>query len=510
MSLLTPSRQQAADLERLREAKTFIRSILKEDPYDLQDAIIDALESHNRVAIKGCHSAGKSRVIAAYCIYYLLKYPDSIVLTTAPTEGQVQRLMWASIDEILERANMKFPKRNELEIRLNPRNYMLGLATNQGVRFQGYHSRHILIVFDEAPGIMADIWDATNGIAASGEVKIVALGNPVIPSGKFYECFKPNNGWHQITISAFDTPNLQNPATGQPFTIDELLALEPHELSPNAGPRPYLVSREWVLERYRATGPQDPDYQSRVLGQFPDEGSDSLIAYQWIHEARMRGLHWTPGETDVFTRYTAGVDVADGGDDASAVSVWRGNVLVALDSWYKREPFDAIRTFLEPFHEELTFGHTRPAVRVDTIGVGANMLTLLNKFGYSGHTIGINVASSPDLFIPRHRKDDCLRAKERFSNLKAYLYWQLRERFQRGEVIGYALSEQAATELASLRWRANERNGKIEIEPKSEMKKRGADSPNLAECMMLGSAAISALPIVAAVSYRSVARKRRR
>jgi hypothetical protein len=53
----------------------------------------------------------------------------------------------------------------------------VGLSTDQGVRFQGFHGR-VLIVIDEAPGVKADIWEAVEGIRAGGDVRVLALGNP--------------------------------------------------------------------------------------------------------------------------------------------------------------------------------------------------------------------------------------------------------------------------------------------------------------------------------------------
>jgi hypothetical protein len=56
------------------------------------------------------------------------------------------------------------------------------------VRFQGFHGR-LLIVVDEAPGVKADIWEAIEGIRAGGDVRVLALGNPTIASGPFYDAF---------------------------------------------------------------------------------------------------------------------------------------------------------------------------------------------------------------------------------------------------------------------------------------------------------------------------------
>ena len=58
-------------------------------------------------------------------------------------------------------------------------------------------------------------------------------------------------------------------------------------------------------------------------------------------------------------------------------------------------------------------------VKVDKIGVGAYFETHLRDLGFK--VMGVNVGEAP-------------RNRERFANLKAELYWGLRERFETGEI----------------------------------------------------------------------------
>lgn len=84
-----------------------------------------------------------------------------------------------------------------------------------------FHGR-ILIVVDEAPGVKAEIWEAIEGIRAGGDVRVLALGNPTIASGPFYDAFTANrDGWCTFTISAFDSPNLAGLSLGDLLTLPE-------------------------------------------------------------------------------------------------------------------------------------------------------------------------------------------------------------------------------------------------------------------------------------------------
>ena len=129
---------------------------------------------------------------------------------------------------------------------------------------QGLHSPNVLIICDEAPGIGADIWGAIEGFRAGGNVHVLKMGNPVVPSGAFYDAFTKEKAFHCcISISAFDTPNLQH-ADGRPVSIEELLEMDDEAL--DYAPYPYLDLQEvWVKERYLVAGPNHPSYRSRVL-----------------------------------------------------------------------------------------------------------------------------------------------------------------------------------------------------------------------------------------------------
>src|SRR5258706_10585240 len=94
-------------------------------------------------------------------------------------------------------------------------------------------TKKVLMVLDEAPGVLPEIYEAIEGIRAGGDVRVLALGNPTIASGPFYDAFTADReGWNLITISAFDTPNLHG------LSIESLLELPDEELDNN--PFPYL------------------------------------------------------------------------------------------------------------------------------------------------------------------------------------------------------------------------------------------------------------------------------
>jgi phage terminase large subunit len=246
--------------ELLEDPVEFTRAFLDHDIWSKQEEILRSVAASRRTAVKACHASGKTFIAAAAVLWWLVRHPDAIVITTAPTWTQVERVLWSEIHSMLQRSGIEFPIPAATSLRLGPNRYAIGLSTNEGVRFQGYHG-NVLIILDEAPGILSQIYEAIEGIRAGGDVRILALGNPSISSGPFYDAFSGNReGWNQITISAFNTPNLEAVTPDQPLKMSE------EEL--DANPRPYLTTRRWVKEKYLEWGPFHPLWESRVLGNF--------------------------------------------------------------------------------------------------------------------------------------------------------------------------------------------------------------------------------------------------
>ena len=74
--------------------------------------------------------------------------------------------------------------------------------------------------------------------------------------------------------------------------------------------------------------------------------------------------------------------------------------------------------------------------------------------------------------------------KERFVNARAEDYWNLRELFENGEIDIDELDDVLAAQLGSLKWTLDSR-GRIKIESKDDMRRRGMPSPDRADvCAM--------------------------
>lgn len=438
----------------------FVREILGQDPWSMPERIMAAIaRPRARVAVKACHSSAKTWTAAGVTLWWTLC--GGIVITTAPTWPQVKTLLWREIAAAYERSRFKLGgKLNTVEWQIGPQQYAMGLSTNEGVRFQGFHGK-VLIILDEAPGVRPTIFEAIEGIRAGGDVRVLLLGNPIIPSGPFFDAFtKDRVGWQTFTIDAFDTPNLEG------VTIEDLRAI-PLDDTDNPllaySPRPYLTTRRWVHEKLHTWTEDSPLWQSKVRGQFPKQSEDSLLSLTWLEAAGTREL--PPADTD---EWVAGIDVAGPGEAETVLGIRRGPTLVKLKAWPNPDPRGDVLAELAPFKDRLG------RVNVDSVGQGYYFARHIEDNGYKGRVFDINVGEAPN-------------DSEKYVNWKAELYWSLRMRAQSGDIAGL-VDETTVGQLAGIRYKHDAR-GRVVIEGKEEARRRGVPSPDRAEAIMLCYAA---------------------
>ena len=448
----------------------FQEVLLGRDLWGVQKEICRALltSKHRVFGIKGCHGSGKTFVVSGLVPWWLLTYPDSIVLTVAPTLRQV-KLMWNEITaaiKCLRFANV--PECQSVQWKLSEKNYALGFSSSRGVNAQGFHAKRILLIIDEAVGISPDLWDAIDGISSSGDVWQIRLCNPTVPAGAPFEDFTRLRASRELfTISAFDTPNLQG------LTLETLLALSEEEL--DYAPVPHLTRRRWVKDMYLKWGPLNPRFQSRVLGEFPTQSSDAVFDLGWIERAKRE-----PTEKELAHAKTSGswaqvgIDVAGPGDDETVAIARVNGIVIARGAWMDADPRGKVVKWLLDVHAYS--GWPVGPVVVDTVGIGYNFALHIADQGFQ--VWGFNASQSPI-------------DKTLFLNGKAEQYFRLRDMYKDDYVchLPDVWDEDEAAQMSGLKYRETSR-GLIEIEPKDEARERGVQSPDRAEAKMLAFAKI--------------------
>ena len=415
-----------------------------EQPWKKQQKIMLSIRDNPRTVVPSGFGVGKTWTAARVVVWFLYSFPHSLVITTAPTWRQVENVLWAEIRRQHQQSSN--PLGGEIlrtQIKIRDDWFALGLSTDEPARFQGFHSANLLLVFDEAAGIDRQIWEVAEGQMAGALARWLAIGNPIAPSGPFYDITK-NPLWNTIPISCLDCPNVK---TGKVIY-------------------PKLVTSQWVEDRRREWGQASPLYQSKVLGQFPTTSEHGLIPLDWLLAAQERQVNNVAVNSD---EKHIGVDVARSGDDATVFLFREGPAVRDIEEHHNPNTMEIVGKLII-FVDK----HKVPwkNVFVDVIGVGAGVVDRLKEQNRGVRAVNFGSKAYDS---------------EKYANMRAECYWKIHETLKPDAAVPMtfpARSDKLVNELAAIEWYVTSA-GKIIVEPKEDIKKKLGRSPDHADALAL-------------------------
>ena len=417
----------------------FAQEVLGVKLWSKQEQVLEELRDNPRVAVKSGNGLGKGFCAAVAILWFLCCHDTAVVLSTAPTFRQVRHVLWREVHRLYRRA--QFPLGGNLldtRLEMSEERFALGLSADSDEEFQGFHSPNMLIVVDEAEGVEETIYEAIESVMTSENCKLLLIGNPTTMTGSFRRAFYDDRELYStITISALESPNV----------------------SEGRGMVRGLATRRWVEERKVVWGEANPIYQARVLGEFPDQGEDTLIPLSMVEAGVNREIDGSQETGPVLIA----VDVARFGSDKSVILRRRG---MAVEDIRAYRGLDTMR--LVGLVVEAISSCNPDEVVVDGVGIGAGVVDRLREQGY--RVQGVNAGTAA-------------RDGEHFANLRAEGFWNLRQLFLEGS-LKIPPDNELVGQLAGLRYTFNSL-GQVVIESKEEMRSRGASSPDKVDALML-------------------------
>jgi len=178
----------------------------------------DSMRDNERTVVGAGHGVSKTFSLGRLALTFLASHCPSTVVTTAPTGTQVKDLLWREIRDAHSNATVAIGGKLtttmlDLQAETGMRWFATGFSTKpdtvtkEATAFQGYHNESLLIIFDEAAGILPEIWRAAEHIGAPYK-RFVAIGNPTSSAGEFAEALK-DSSFNYINIAVTDTPNFK-------------------------------------------------------------------------------------------------------------------------------------------------------------------------------------------------------------------------------------------------------------------------------------------------------------
>jgi len=420
------------------DPETFVSHVIGATPQKWQADALRAIAANDKVAIRSGHGVGKTAFLSWLILWWLLtRYPTKIV-ATANTAHQLNDVLWTEVDKWARKMPEGF--RSQLDFKSDK--ISLNGSSDSFCAFrtsrrenpealQGFHSENMLFVLDEASGIDEQVFIVGEGAMSTRGAKTVMTGNPTRAEGFFYEAFHANRDqWECMRVSCEDGD---------------------------------YVDPKFVADMAAKYGEDSNTYRVRVAGEFPTQSDDVLVPLHLVESATRRDIEPSPTTPVVWA-----VDVARFGGDRSALCKRQGHVILEkCKTWQNKDLMELAGIILTEY-EATPFMMRPQSIFIDSIGVGGGLADRLAELDLPA--IGIAVSESPSL-------------KERFTRLRDELFWKAREWFEARDC-QIPNDEALIAEITSVRYKYQS-SGKLKIESKDEMKKRGMRSPDVADAFVL-------------------------
>lgn len=432
----------------------FLREALGvEHLYPKQLEIPESVLAHRRTTVVGCNGSGKDWTSGRVVLWWLWRWhhlgePAKVVII-GPTTRQVEEIVWREARLGFNRAKLPLPGRmmpRAAKYELSDEAFAIGFATDDEYSLTGYHSPHLLTIVTEAHAVEQSHIDSVKRLNPE---RILLTGNPFSSGGEFYDSHHDlRELYHQITISAFDTPNV----------IERRVVI------------PGMVTIDDVEERQAEWGEDNPLYIAGVLGEFPEVLDGSLLSMSAALAAQARYESWTRGEwsPDVAPSVLA-IDVARGGLDKTVAYHRAGQVARVV---YRKQGTDLMSTV--GFIQQYRAAHRLDAIVVDGTGLGAGVVDRCRELGIAV----IDFQAGAQALDPK-----------RFVNRIAECWWYARQAVL-AEWLAFEPDKATVGQLVTRKYTVQS-DKRIKLESKDDIRKHGRRSPDEADALAMSFAVLS-------------------
>ena len=414
----------------------FVTQVIGAVPTTQQIAGLKAIARPGaHVSIRSGHGTGKSGMLSWIILWHLCTHSESKIPCTAPTSNQLNDILWSELAKWHGKMIPEFRR----EIILNAeRACVMGaekveFAVPRTARkenpeaLQGFHSKNLLFVIDEASGVDDVIFEVAEGALSSPGARVIMASNPTRTDGYFFDSHhKARQFWDTMHFSCQDSP---------------------------------LVAPEYAEQMALKYGANSNIYRVRVLGDFPSSEEDQFITLELVESAVNR-------DVEGYGPCVWGVDPAYMGSDETVLAKRLGDVIYEVRGVRQFDTMQTCGWILDQYRAET--GTKPQAIVVDVIGIGAGVYDRLRELGYPA--VACNVAESPA-------------ARQSYVNLRSELWGRYRDWLQerRGKIPN---DDDLIAQSTGIKYDFDS-SGRLRLEGKKDLRKRGLPSPDRADAVCL-------------------------
>lgn len=438
--------------------KAFLEDMLDMDCDDWQGLVASDVANYPKVAVKSGQGVGKTALEAGLIIWFLVCRPYSKVIATAPTMQQLYDVLWAEISKWLNSSKVKaLLTWTKTKVYMNgdsERWFATAKTATKPENMQGFHEEHMMIVVDEASGVADPIMEAILGTLSGSDNKLLLMGNPNRIEGTFFDAFgRDRDKYRTRTVSARNSVR----------TNKENIAM--------------------IEAKY---GRDSDVVRVRIDGEFPKGSMDSFISMETVELACSELNKIEQGTVNAARVLHIGADIARFGDDKTVITPRLSARVFPLQKYTKKSTMETAgniiacaKQYMQQFKQI-----TSVCIKVDDTGVGGGVTDRLNEV--------IREQRLPYKVIPCNNGDSA--TDEYYFNLGAQLWGHIKELLEvnfsnslqgKPDVqIELPADDELIKQLSTRKYHMSSK-GKIQLESKDDMKKRGVGSPDCADSVSL-------------------------
>lgn len=290
-----------------------------------------------------------------------------------------------------------------------------------------------------------------------------------------------------------------NPTTKQSFPYQYFVVNKPINCVAqkiNYLDNPYL-NKEFIEQVIEPLKLDDDAYRHIYLGEPRSEEENAIIKLSWVMAAI--DAHFKLGMLPEGGK-RIGFDVADSGHDACCLVRAEGSIILSIDLWQAKED-ELIQSATRAYHAALSLGAT---LIYDCIGVGAGVgakIKELNELKKTNVEAVKFLAGGAARFPDAQYAQSGIKNKDFFSNVKAQAWWSLADRFRATYNAVNQIGDYSDEHLISISsnclhleklidelttpLKSYDSSGRVKVESKDDLKKRGIESPNIADSLVM-------------------------
>lgn len=459
------------------------------------DRIWSALDKYPYLAIMGHASASKTFTCAAWFLLdWWSRSKETALMITAATLKSMDRTVWSDMKTLMTKTSVPMhgilidSKRVIKHSQADDKNAISAVAAESDdaqSKIQGVHTKFVRVLVDEADNKLSQsVWGAISNLGSSGELRVVALANPVDRLTEFGMHVEPKDGWGSINPELDDEWDSR-----MGWHVLRLDGLKSPNIIAGQDLFPFLLTNNGLSKIREEKGEQSREWWSYVRAWYPKEGSIQAVFSNEIIEKARNKIIWYADTTPI-----ASCDPAFEGGDACVVCLGRMGRLASdpRKTGIEVSQFIKIKRKQTDKPISIDFGDQILAILKNHNVLPENFAIDCtgNALGMSDHiqhiwkasTLPVNFGgAATDMMITT---EDTKKASDRFDRFVSELWYVAREWMRLGLIHIVNMPRDLSIELEGRLYDIHTK-GKIRVETKKEMKGRRLSSPDCSDSLCL-------------------------